>query len=56
MNHDPIRELLEDADLKALIEAFAAHPDFDHVTIVTLKARDKRRERPAVAVVRSDAA
>ena len=55
MNHDPIRELLEDADLKALIEAIAAHPDFDHVTIVTLKTRN-RRERPVIVAKHANAA
>jgi hypothetical protein len=38
MKIDPIRELLEEADLKALIDEFEAHPDLDHVTVVTLKA------------------
>jgi len=38
MNNDTVRELLEDEALRALIAEIADHPDFDHVTIVTLRA------------------
>jgi hypothetical protein len=37
MKTDPIRELLEDEALAALIAEIADHPDHDHVTIVTLR-------------------
>ncbi|MEX2647642.1 MAG: hypothetical protein WD673_01355 [Alphaproteobacteria bacterium] len=45
MKNDPIRELLEDEALRALIAEIADHPDLDHVTIVTLRA--VRKGRPA---------
>lgn len=42
MKTDPIRQLLEEADLEALIDDVEAHPELDGVVIVTLKSRRDR--------------
>ena len=49
MTIDPIRKLLEDADLRALIDDVEEHPKLDHVIIVTLKTGRPRptAQKPA---------
>jgi len=54
MTIDPIRKLLEDADLRALIDDVEEHSKLDHVVIVTLKTRRTRSTEPKPARSRDD--